>query len=129
MFLELARLLPRTHLRVILAGPDVPRHLDGVQSAFAASHMLAAVAPESADNLARHTSAGTQSGCSMSASSQSSATPGGGRADETRMQPRGSEVDGSLHLCFRRGMGHDLLPELVAQYGHIDLVFGPNAGE
>ena len=45
------------------------------------------------------------------------------------MRLRGSEAFSSLRLCFRRGMGHDLLPALLAQHGRIDLLFGPNAGE
>jgi len=129
VFLELAKLLPRTHLRVILAGPDVPRHLDRVQSTFPASHMLRAVTPEPAGYHARHASWGTQSIRSMSESNESSATTRGGLEKQRHMQSRGSEAAGSLNLCFRRGMGHDLLPAFAAQHGHIDLVFGPNAGE
>ncbi len=128
MFLELAKLLPRTHLRVILAGPDVPQRLDGVQSTFQASQMLSAVMSEPASDRVRHASSGTRSACSKNESDQASAKTLKGRGDERRTQPQVSETAGSLHLCFRRGMGHDLQPALAAQYGHIDLVFGPNAG-
>ena len=126
IFLELARLLPRTHLRVVLAGPDAPQRLDGASCLSSPSQMLTAVPLEPADGHAQHVSSGTHRGCSVN---DSSAKPQNGQGGEQNMQPRGSEATGSLHLCFRRGMGHDLLPALAAQYGHIDLVFGPNAGE
>ena len=35
----------------------------------------------------------------------------------------------SLDLCFRRGLGLDVLPRLEAHLGKVDLAFCPNAGE
>ena len=122
LFLELANLLPRMRLRVVLAGPDVPHRLNGAQCSFSAACPPSLATAEPARSQ-------LPLDCADSDGGQASIVPPSDGAEHAEMLARDSAAAGSLHLCFRRGLGHDVLPAIVAQFGHIDLAFGPNAGE
>ena len=130
VFLELLRLLPRTRVRVVLAGPDVPDHLDGAQCSFPAVAFATAL-PVDGGRVSTAASAEPPSVQAGTGSSLFAAAPEApaGRAGAASLTSQDSVADGSLVLSFRRGLGHDLLPALTAKLGGVDLVFGPNAGE
>ena len=131
LFLELAVLLPRTRLRLVFTGPDVPLRLDGSQCSFPTLSPQPATS-EPARGGASNAQARAQplDGHEHRDSTQPS-MPSADRGAEhsSRMPPRDGVAVGSMQLCFRRGMGHDVLPVIVAELGRIDMVFGPNAGE